>query len=234
MTKTLDAAKVLQLEMIPGEENEQTMELEESLTWLRTTIDTCIKMADKHQRQPNESCAEGMVQLRFPTGLTVIGGFARNDQLRDVLSFACCFYHADKSPCVRLRQSHNAKAGMDEQDLDKTLVGYQPRFTHPISTSLLSRFLPFIPISLCCHSFLSSSAVTHSYPIAHSYPIPHTLYVQIELGLFPRSTLMVDTQDERERSVSVSQTHAKVVTEVKQQKIHAEQLRKAKISAQGD
>ena len=52
--------------------------------------------------------------------------------------------------------------------------------------------------------------------------------------MFPRATLMVDTQDERERVVSVSQTHTKVVTEVKQQKIHAEQLRKAKVTAQGD
>ena len=51
--------------------------------------------------------------------------------------------------------------------------------------------------------------------------------------MFPRATLMVDTQDERERIVSVSQTHTKVVTEVHEQKKLAEQLRKAKISALG-
>ena len=146
VTKTVDNLKVLQLEMIPGEENEQMTELEESLSWLRTTIDTCIKMADTHQRQPHESCAEGMVQLRFPTGLTVIGGFARNDRIRDVLSFACCFYHVDKSSCVRLRQSHHAKAAMDDHDLDQTLVS-----SNPPSILLLFLLLYLFFISLLHH-----------------------------------------------------------------------------------
>ena len=155
VTKTLDAAKVLQLDVIPGEENEQITELEESLEWLRTTVDTCIKMADTHQRQPHESCAEGMVQLRFPTGLTVIGGFARNDRARDVHSFACCFYNTDKSTCVRLRQSHNAKAAMDEHDLDKTLVG----FTQLFDISLRS----FLPQSL------TPTPISFPYPLHHMY-----------------------------------------------------------------
>lgn len=49
------------------------------------------------------------LQLRFPTGATAVGGFARTDRVSDVLSFACCFYHADRADAVRLREGHSAK-----------------------------------------------------------------------------------------------------------------------------
>jgi hypothetical protein len=62
-------------------------------------------------RLDNESCAEGIIQIRLPTGLTVSGGFSRTDSGSSVLSFACCFFRPDKYSSVVLRQTHSAATG---------------------------------------------------------------------------------------------------------------------------
>jgi hypothetical protein len=62
-------------------------------------------------RLDNESCAEGIIQIRLPTGLTVSGGFSRTDSGCSVLSFACCFFRPDKYSSVVLRQTHSAATG---------------------------------------------------------------------------------------------------------------------------
>lgn len=137
IAKTLDAQKVLELVGGDGDHSAAEMtELEESLSWLTSTVDTCNKMADVSKRLPAESCASVVVQLRFPTGQTVVGGFTRTDHARDVLSFACCFYHADKADLVQLRESHNAKAALGYDDLEKSLqdLGLFPRVTLMVDT----------------------------------------------------------------------------------------------------
>lgn len=57
IAKTLDAQKVLELVGGDGDHSAAEMtELEESLSWLTSTVDTCNKMADVSKRLPAESC----------------------------------------------------------------------------------------------------------------------------------------------------------------------------------
>ena len=45
--------------------------------------------------------------------MTVSGGFAQTDLGSDILSFACCYFRADKYDSVTLRQTHSSSVGMN-------------------------------------------------------------------------------------------------------------------------
>ena len=74
------------------------------MSWLLNTISTCHEMRQRHKVAPNDNapCAECTIQIRLPNNTTAIGGFMRNDTIRDVLSFASCYFQFGRYTIVYL------------------------------------------------------------------------------------------------------------------------------------
>mmetsp|Transcript_20161 Transcript_20161/g.19474 ORF Transcript_20161/g.19474 Transcript_20161/m.19474 type:complete len:315 (-) Transcript_20161:125-1069(-) len=134
-TKVLDGSKVLELVVDIDDEISYIYQMEESLVWLASTVETCVKMSEIYKRQPNESCAECVIHLKLPTGTSVYGGFSRTEPVSTVLSFACCFFNPDRATSVMLRQAHNATAVVtgEELGMDLSQLGLCPRATLIVS-----------------------------------------------------------------------------------------------------
>lgn len=69
-----------------------TSALDDALLWLHSTCDTYRKFLDVKGSGLEDSCADTEVQIRLPTGSSVLGGFMKGDRLRDVRSFAACYF----------------------------------------------------------------------------------------------------------------------------------------------
>jgi len=102
--------------------------LESTIEWLRVTVDMC-KSA---QPNPVMPCAVCEVQIRFPNGATVRGGFFGESHIEEVLFFARVFFVEEKRSCVTLHLPHSA----DVVDPMRTLESYglAPRGTLIAST----------------------------------------------------------------------------------------------------
>ncbi len=61
-------------------------ELEDAASWLRETAATCCELAASRGASRSEPCAECVVQVRLPTGLSVQGGFSQRDDMQQLLS----------------------------------------------------------------------------------------------------------------------------------------------------
>eukprot|EP01035_Chromulina_nebulosa_P039032 gene39032-52736_t len=77
---------------------EDKSELEDCLEWLSSTVQDCvelwkIKQSRNLQLTEEESCAECIIQIKLPTGISVSGGFMGNDLFLDVKNFAKSFFN---------------------------------------------------------------------------------------------------------------------------------------------
>lgn len=68
--------------------------LETGLSWLVNTINTCKQFGSQQAGAGSDTagCAQCVINIRLPTGSSVLGGFMRGDKLRDVRSYACCYF----------------------------------------------------------------------------------------------------------------------------------------------
>jgi PUB domain len=135
-TRSVEDKKVLQLD--EKEDGVEIMEIEEAVSWLNSTVDSCLRMAEMGKRKSTDCCAECIIHLRLPTGATVAGGFMKTDLVSSVLSFACCFFQHERAEDIRLRQTHKATEVISGEELEQTLeqFGLCPRAT--LVVSLLS------------------------------------------------------------------------------------------------
>jgi hypothetical protein len=91
---------LLMLLLEPGaDELPDSSHLDKCLRWLQSTVETCIEMYGSHESgsgSSQSSCCAYTIQLRLPTGDTIVGGFMPYDTLRDVKSFAECYFHENR------------------------------------------------------------------------------------------------------------------------------------------
>ena len=88
--------------------------------WLQETLSSCVSMhglcahsAIERSNAP-ASCAETLIQIRFPGGVVAQGGFMRDDTVEDILQFARCFYRFDKASSVVLRLPYDASIAISD------------------------------------------------------------------------------------------------------------------------
>lgn len=64
------------------------------MSWLFNTVCTCHEMRQRHKISPTDitPCAECTIQIRLPNNTTAVGGFMRNDTIRELLSFSSCYF----------------------------------------------------------------------------------------------------------------------------------------------
>ena len=81
---------------------EDKKELEDCLEWLSSTVQDCvelwkIKKSRNLRLTEDDSCAECVIQIKLPTGISVSGGFMGNDLFLDVKNFAKAFFNEQRS-----------------------------------------------------------------------------------------------------------------------------------------
>lgn len=78
---------------------------------------------------PNDACAESIIQFRLPNGVSVCGGFMGNDIFREVLNFVRCFFQPDKMESISLRYPHSPLSLCTGDYFDQKLkeIGLYPR-----------------------------------------------------------------------------------------------------------
>ena len=91
-TNSSSSSSISGIEKVLHLKHSNSESLRNGIVWLNETVSTCIQMKMSRNVSSESQCAECQIQIKLPNSSVVSGGFMKYDLLRDVHSYALCYF----------------------------------------------------------------------------------------------------------------------------------------------